>query len=83
LDDGLYVPYYCANASNPNDCLLIDMPSFAHNDGATFTFADGHTKWVKGDRFLTKPIDPAVLNMFDWRLPHPIVRSAEAVFWCP
>lgn len=83
LDDGLNVPFFCSNPASPTQCVLIDYPSFAHNGGATFTFLDGHAKWVKAERFSTSPVEPAVLNMFDWRDPHPILRGASSEFWCP
>jgi prepilin-type processing-associated H-X9-DG protein len=82
LDDGLCVPFFCPNP-DPTQCILVDMASFAHNNGATFTFLDGHAKWIKAERFATSPVEPAVLNLFDWREPHPTIRSANSLFWCP
>jgi len=83
LDDGLFVPFYCNQPSNPTACVIIDMPAFVHSGAATFVFVDGHAKWMKAEQFVTSPMSVAAQNLFDWRLPHPLVASATSDFWCP
>jgi len=83
LDDGLSVPFDCNTPGNPNACFIVDYPAFVHSGGATFAFLDGHAKWAKSDQFYRSPISDDVLNMFDWRSPHPRIGAATQDFWCP
>ena len=66
----------------PRHVPVIDQINPRH-DVHHFAFLDGHAKWIKAGRFYTSPVDPAVLNMFDWRNPRPTIRGAELTFRCP
>ncbi len=44
---------YPANVTDPNpdgdDTTIGSIPAGRHNEGANFTFADGHSKWLRPD----------------------------------
>ncbi|MCS6831182.1 MAG: DUF1559 domain-containing protein [Fimbriimonadales bacterium] len=48
LPDGRILDADATNPINPWNALSrTGMPRFRHNEGANFTFADGHSKWIK------------------------------------
>jgi prepilin-type N-terminal cleavage/methylation domain-containing protein/prepilin-type processing-associated H-X9-DG protein len=53
--NGYYYRYIAGGGKNAE----IDS-SYRHNDGANYTFSDGHAKWFKGETMFPHPAPPSV-----------------------
>lgn len=52
--NGYYYRYIAGGGKNAE----IDS-SYRHNDGANYSFSDGHAKWFKGDYMFPHPVPPS------------------------